>query len=96
MYQIYRQPIPATELVVEDLPDGEVKMGSFRSAFGQGGQTAKNLIRLSFQDTDRGQSHTLIISDEHDKRQWMQAFNKVASKILIVVNENKTKEKTAQ
>lgn len=40
-FQVYRQPIPASELVVEDLPDGEVKLGSFRSAFGQGGQTGK-------------------------------------------------------
>lgn len=35
-YQVYRQPIPVEELVVEDLKDGEVKVGSFRSAFGSG------------------------------------------------------------
>lgn len=40
-YQVYRQPIPVSELIVEDLPDGEVKLGSFRSAFGQGGQTGR-------------------------------------------------------
>ena len=37
---IYRQPIPVSQLVVEDLADGEVRMGSFRSAFGQG-QTSR-------------------------------------------------------
>ncbi|BFZ10873.1 hypothetical protein BsWGS_13912 [Bradybaena similaris] len=92
-YQVYRQPIPAAELVVEDLPDGEVRLGSFRSAFGQGGQTVKNLIRISFEDTDKGQSHTFIVSDEHDKRQWMQAFMKVTSKVHIV-RESKVKEKS--
>lgn len=31
-YQVYRQPIPADQLVFEDCVDGEVKMGSFRGA----------------------------------------------------------------
>lgn len=39
-FQVYRQPIPVDQLVVTDLKDGEVKMGSFRSAFGSG-QTGK-------------------------------------------------------
>lgn len=34
-YQVYRQPIPVQELVLEDLQDGDVRMGgSFRGAFG--------------------------------------------------------------
>lgn len=34
-YQVYRQPIPVQELILEDLQDGDVKMGgSFRGAFG--------------------------------------------------------------
>lgn len=34
-YQVYRQPIPVQELLLEDLQDGDVKMGgSFRGAFG--------------------------------------------------------------
>ncbi|XP_059144612.1 neuroepithelial cell-transforming gene 1 protein-like isoform X2 [Physella acuta] len=84
LFQVYRQPIPTGQLIVEDLPDGVVKMGSFRNAFGQGGHTAKNMIRLSFQDAHKGHSHTLIANDEHDKRQWMQAFHKVTSKIVVV------------
>lgn len=33
-FQVYRQPIPVEDLVLEDLPDGEVRMGgSFRGAF---------------------------------------------------------------
>lgn len=33
-FQVYRQPIPVQDLVLEDLQDGDVKMGgSFRGAF---------------------------------------------------------------
>ncbi|XP_011416553.3 rho guanine nucleotide exchange factor 3 isoform X1 [Magallana gigas] len=75
-YQVYRQPIPVEELVVEDLKDGEVKVGSFRSAFGSG-QTAKNVLRVGFVDGGKGQSHTLIATDQHDKRQWLQCLNSI-------------------
>ncbi|XP_025106495.1 neuroepithelial cell-transforming gene 1 protein-like isoform X2 [Pomacea canaliculata] len=81
--QVYRQPIPVTHLVVEDLPDGEIKIGSFRNAFGPG-QTAKNVLRVSFTDSKMGQSHTLMANDEHDKRQWMQSFQAVTSHIVKV------------
>ena len=53
---------------------------------------AKNLIRLSFIESERGQSHTLMANDEHDKRQWMQALHKVTSNI-VVVPETKGKDK---
>ena len=44
-YQVYRQPIPVQELVLEDLQEGDVRMGgSFRGAFG---------------NSDKGTSHTL-------------------------------------
>eukprot|EP00061_Rhincodon_typus_P019013 g48443.t1 len=34
-YQVYRQPIPVQDLLLEDLQDGDTKMGgSFRGAFG--------------------------------------------------------------
>ncbi|XP_033744591.1 rho guanine nucleotide exchange factor 3-like isoform X2 [Pecten maximus] len=74
-FQVYRQPIPVDELVLTDLKDGEIKMGSFRSAFGSG-QTTKNVFKVSFRDSNRGQSHTLIATDEHDKRQWLQSIHK--------------------
>jgi hypothetical protein len=35
-YQVYRYPLPLSDLLVEDLKDGEVKMGSFRNMLGQG------------------------------------------------------------
>ncbi|XP_069142127.1 rho guanine nucleotide exchange factor 3-like [Argopecten irradians] len=81
-FQVYRQPIPVDELILTDLKDGEVKMGSFRSAFGSGQTSkAKNLFRVSFQDSNRGQSHTLIATDEHDKRQWLQSIQKTLDSV---------------
>lgn len=74
-YQVYRQPIPINQLVVEDIKDGQ-KMGSFKSAFTQG-QTSKNVFKVSFYDIAAGQSHTLQANDEHDKRQWVQCLNGV-------------------
>ena len=36
-FQVYRQPIPVLDLALEDLQDGEVRMGgSFRGAFTNG------------------------------------------------------------
>lgn len=36
-FQVYRQPIPVRDLVLEDLQDGEVRLGgSFRGAFTNG------------------------------------------------------------
>ncbi|GAB6029416.1 Rho guanine nucleotide exchange factor 3 [Chamberlinius hualienensis] len=76
-YQVYRQPIPAYQLVVEDLKDGEVKMGSFRNAFSHN-QTARNLFRVSFRDQSLGQSHTLQAHDSHEKKQWLHKLLKVS------------------
>ncbi|GAB1611354.1 neuroepithelial cell-transforming gene 1 protein-like isoform X1, partial [Argonauta hians] len=78
-YQVYRQPIPVSMLIIEDLKDNEIRMGSFRNAFGQG-QTAKNVFRLSFSDPSQGQAHTLIATDEHDKRQWLQCLRQAITK----------------
>lgn len=36
-FQVYRQPIPVRDLALEDLLDGEIRMGgSFRGAFTNG------------------------------------------------------------
>lgn len=43
-YQVYRQPIPVQDLVLEDLQDGDVKMGgSFRGAFGNSDKGKKQI-----------------------------------------------------
>lgn len=79
-FQVYRDPIPVTELVIEDLKDGEVKMGSFRSAFGSS-QTSRNLFRVSFGESGGGQAHTLMSHDEHDKRQWLTHLRQAVANV---------------
>uniref|UniRef100_A0A672TIX4 Neuroepithelial cell transforming 1 n=1 Tax=Strigops habroptila TaxID=2489341 RepID=A0A672TIX4_STRHB len=73
-YQVYRQPIPVQELLLEDLQDGDVKMGgSFRGAFGNSDK-AKNIFRVRFQDPCPGQSHTLQANDVFHKQQWVNCI----------------------
>lgn len=73
-YQVYRQPIPVQELVLEDLQDGDVRMGgSFRGAFGNSDK-AKNIFRVRFQDPSPGQSHTLQANDVFHKQQWFSCI----------------------
>ncbi|XP_029095096.1 neuroepithelial cell-transforming gene 1 protein isoform X1 [Monodon monoceros] len=73
-YQVYRQPIPIQELVLEDLQDGDVRMGgSFRGAFSNSDK-AKNIFRVRFQDPSPGQSHTLQANDVFHKQQWFNCI----------------------
>lgn len=73
-YQVYRQPIPVQDLVLEDLQDGDVKMGgSFRGAFGNSDK-AKNIFRVRFRDPAPGQSHTLQANDIFHKQQWFNCI----------------------
>ncbi|XP_007526641.1 neuroepithelial cell-transforming gene 1 protein isoform X2 [Erinaceus europaeus] len=73
-YQVYRQPIPVQELVLEDLQDGDVRMGgSFRGAFSNSDK-AKNIFRVRFQDPSPGQCHTLQANDVFHKQQWVNCI----------------------
>ncbi|XP_029472757.1 neuroepithelial cell-transforming gene 1 protein [Rhinatrema bivittatum] len=73
-YQVYRQPIAVQELVLEDLQDGDVRMGgSFRGAFSNSDK-AKNIFRVRFQDLSSGQSHTLQANDVFHKQQWLNCI----------------------
>ncbi|XP_014861098.1 PREDICTED: neuroepithelial cell-transforming gene 1 protein [Poecilia mexicana] len=73
-FQVYRQPIPVRDLVLEDLQDGEVRLGgSFRGAF-TNGEKAKNVFRVSSTDPSHGQSHTLHVSDVYHKQQWLNCL----------------------
>uniref|UniRef100_T1IVC1 DH domain-containing protein n=1 Tax=Strigamia maritima TaxID=126957 RepID=T1IVC1_STRMM len=78
LYQVYRQPMPSEEIIIEDIKDGEVKMGSFRSAFSHN-QSIKNVFRVSFRNPLDGQGHTLMTTDEHDKKQWLYHLKKITS-----------------
>ncbi|NWR01093.1 ARHG8 protein, partial [Paradoxornis webbianus] len=73
-FQVYRQPIPVQELLLEDLQDGDVRMGgSFRGAFGNSDK-AKNIFRVRFQEPGPGQSHTLQANDVFHKQQWVNCI----------------------
>ncbi|CAJ0927432.1 unnamed protein product [Ranitomeya imitator] len=74
-FQVYRQPIPLPELVLEDLPDGEARVsGSIRGAFTAANERAKNFFRVSFRDRSRGQAHTLQANDSFNKQQWISCI----------------------
>ncbi|XP_026220833.1 neuroepithelial cell-transforming gene 1 protein-like isoform X2 [Anabas testudineus] len=73
-FQVYRQPIPVRDLALEDLQDGEIRMGgSFRGAF-TSGEKAKNIFRVSSVDPSHGQSHTLHVNDVYHKQQWLNCL----------------------
>ncbi|TMS05262.1 Neuroepithelial cell-transforming gene 1 protein [Larimichthys crocea] len=73
-FQVYRQPIPVRDLALEDLQDGEIRMGgSFRGAF-TNGEKAKNVFRVSSLDPSHGQAHTLHVNDIYHKQQWLNCL----------------------
>ncbi|KAG5261481.1 hypothetical protein AALO_G00284740 [Alosa alosa] len=73
-YQVYRQPIPLRDMILEDLQDGDVRMGgSFRGAF-TNSEKAKNIFRVRFTEPSQGQSHTLQVNDIFHKQQWLNCL----------------------
>nr|XP_046235174.1 neuroepithelial cell-transforming gene 1 protein isoform X1 [Scatophagus argus] len=78
-FQVYRQPIPVQDLVLEDLQDGDVRMGgSFRGAFSNADK-AKNIFRVRSQDPSHAQSHTLQVNDVFHKQQWLNCLRSAIS-----------------
>ncbi|XP_068162623.1 neuroepithelial cell-transforming gene 1 protein-like [Antennarius striatus] len=78
-FQVYRQPIPVQGLVLEDLQDGDVRMGgSFRGAFSNADK-AKNIFRVRSQDLSQTQSHTLQVNDIFHKQQWLNCLRSAIS-----------------
>lgn len=78
-FQVYRQPIPVQDLVLEDLQDGDVRMGgSFRGAFSNADK-AKNIFRVRSQDLNQAQSHTLQVNDVFHKQQWLNCLRSAIS-----------------
>ncbi|CAM1327137.1 ARHGEF3 (predicted) [Pycnogonum litorale] len=80
-YQVYKQPIPTDKLVVEVLTDGQVKIGSFKSAFSSH-QISRNLFKVVCKNVTQLTSYILQANDEHDKKQWLMAFERVSSGIV--------------
>ncbi|KAG7498104.1 neuroepithelial cell-transforming protein 1 protein isoform X1 [Solea senegalensis] len=78
-FQVYRQPIPVQHLVLEDLQDGDVRMGgSFRGAFSNSDK-AKNIFKVRSQDPSQVQSHTLQVNDVFHKQQWLNCLRSAIS-----------------
>ncbi|XP_062990653.1 neuroepithelial cell-transforming gene 1 protein isoform X3 [Elgaria multicarinata webbii] len=91
-FQVYRQPIPVQDLVLEDLQDGDVKMGgSFRGAFGNSDK-AKNIFRVRFRDPAPGQSHTLQANDIFHKQQWFNCIRSAIAPYQPAVTPSELKE----
>ncbi|XP_029351285.1 neuroepithelial cell-transforming gene 1 protein isoform X1 [Echeneis naucrates] len=88
-FQVYRQPIPVQDLVLEDLQDGDVRMGgSFRGAFSNADK-AKNIFRVRSQDPSQAQSHTLQVNDVFHKQQWLNCLRSAIS-VHRPLNEQST------
>ncbi|XP_048589766.1 neuroepithelial cell-transforming gene 1 protein isoform X3 [Nematostella vectensis] len=93
-YQVFTEPLLAEYLFVEDLPDGDVRLGgSFKTAISRLATCknakgvislikrprSRNVLRISSTDRHNGQSHTLQASSEPDKRQWLNALRSIVS-----------------
>ncbi|KAL8212518.1 UNVERIFIED_CONTAM: Rho guanine nucleotide exchange factor 3 [Gekko kuhli] len=86
-YQLYRQPIPVKDLVVEDLQDGEVRLGgSIRGAFSNN-ERIKNFFRISFKNGSQSQSHSLQANDAFNKQQWLNCIRQAKESVLCISGE---------
>ncbi|XP_040889412.1 rho guanine nucleotide exchange factor 3 isoform X2 [Toxotes jaculatrix] len=73
-YQLCRQPIPIRQLDLEDLSDGEMRVGgSIRGAFSNNERT-KNFFRVSYRTGGQLQSHYFQASDAFNKQQWINCI----------------------
>ncbi|XP_063064038.1 rho guanine nucleotide exchange factor (GEF) 3, like isoform X1 [Engraulis encrasicolus] len=73
-FQVYRHPLPAANLHLEDIPDGEPgSSGSFRGAF-TGNDKVKNCFRVSSRGRSKPQSHSLQANDSFNKQQWISCL----------------------
>ncbi|XP_067096653.1 rho guanine nucleotide exchange factor (GEF) 3, like isoform X1 [Osmerus mordax] len=74
-FQVYRQPLPAAQLYVEDLPDSEGGGGgAFRGAFSSGNDKVRNCFRVSVGGRSKAQSHSLQANDSFNKQQWLSCL----------------------
>ncbi|KAL5474456.1 hypothetical protein EMCRGX_G026404 [Ephydatia muelleri] len=84
-YQVYREPIPVHQLLVEDLGEGDGKTGSFRGTLNRGSSTGvKHLFRVSCTNEQANcHSHTLQANGDYDKKAWLDAFKNVVQAIIL-------------
>ncbi|XP_057701416.1 rho guanine nucleotide exchange factor 3 isoform X1 [Corythoichthys intestinalis] len=74
-YQLCRRPIPIRQLDLEDLSDGEMRVGgSIRGAFSNNERT-KNFFRVSHRVSGGPlESHCFQASDAFNKQQWINCI----------------------
>ncbi|XP_060059081.1 rho guanine nucleotide exchange factor 3 isoform X3 [Erinaceus europaeus] len=86
-YQLYRQPIPVKDLLLEDLQDGEVRLGgSLRGAFSNN-ERIKNFFRVSFKNGSQSQTHSLQANDTFNKQQWLNCIRQAKEMVLSAVGQ---------
>ncbi|XP_069062563.1 rho guanine nucleotide exchange factor 3 isoform X2 [Pleurodeles waltl] len=87
-YQLYRQPIPVKDLMLEDLQDGEVRVGgSIRGAFSNN-ERIKNFFRVSFKSGSQSQSHSLQANDTFNKQQWLNCIRQAKEAAVCSAGED--------
>ncbi|XP_073430234.1 rho guanine nucleotide exchange factor 3 isoform X2 [Dendrobates tinctorius] len=87
-YQLYRQPIPIKDLVVEDLQDGEVRVaGSLRGAF-TNNERIKNFFRVGYKYGPQAQSHSFQANDTFNKQQWLNCIRQAKESVLCAGGDN--------
>ncbi|XP_063796918.1 rho guanine nucleotide exchange factor 3 isoform X1 [Pseudophryne corroboree] len=80
-YQLYRQPIPVKDLIVEDLQDGEVRVaGSLRGAF-TNNERIKNFFRVGYKNGPHTQSHSFQANDTFNKQQWLNCIRQAKGSV---------------
>ncbi|KAK2503154.1 hypothetical protein MC885_016181 [Smutsia gigantea] len=86
-YQLYRQPIPVKDLLLEDLQDGEVRLGgSLRGAFSNN-ERIKNFFRVSFKNGSQSQTHSLQANDTFNKQQWLNCIRQAKETVLCATGQ---------
>ncbi|XP_065898075.1 neuroepithelial cell-transforming gene 1 protein-like [Dysidea avara] len=84
-YQVYRNPIPIEHLLLEDIADGDARIGgSFRGALSMASaNTSKYLIKVSCSIPEISRhSHTLQACSDYNKKAWLDAFSLAKSQIV--------------
>ncbi|XP_030585151.1 rho guanine nucleotide exchange factor 3 isoform X2 [Archocentrus centrarchus] len=86
-YQLCRQPIPIRQLDLEDLADGEIRVGgSIRGAFSNNERT-KNFFRVSYRTGGQLQSHCFQASDAFNKQQWINCIRQAKEAAALTVDQ---------
>ncbi|CAK8689367.1 unnamed protein product [Clavelina lepadiformis] len=75
-YQVYRQPLPLRSLTVETEETGKLS-GSFRGGI-LNSDKAKHSFRVRSEELNI--AYTLVASDEHDKKQWINSLQEAINK----------------